>query len=169
VIRSSGGGVAAMVNEAQNLIQTSAAYNAFNADQAATTVALPLYRDSHANGLTTGIAVMNVGSEEAQISLNLQEATRSGGSQPVDCPAQECTKVVGPNRTAVFWPGAMASIAPNTYGSATIESTQPVVAIVNDVNPSGVVDMATYGGIGYTSAAEKVLAVPMLLNRVERP
>ncbi len=146
VIQSSGGGILAIVNDAQNLNQTSAAYNAVTADQGATTVALPLYRKAHANGLTTGISVMNVGTGQAQITVSFNQNLPNGTSQPVACGA-DCTQTVGANQTAIFWPGNFSEIPNNTYGSATIQSTQPVAVIVNDVNVSGVVDMATYNGI----------------------
>jgi hypothetical protein len=147
VIQSSGGGILAIVNDAQNLNQTSAAYNAATIDQAGMTVALPLYRRDHAKGLTTGISVMNVGSGEAQITVSFTENLPGGTTRPVSCGALNCTKNVGPNETAIFWPGGISEIAPNTYGSASIQSSQPVAVIVNDVNVSGIVDMATYNGI----------------------
>jgi hypothetical protein len=145
VINSVGGGVLAIVNDAQNFNQTSAAFNAVSAEQGATTVALPLYRREHANGLTTGISVMNVGTGQASITVSFNQ-TVGATSVPVNCPTG-CTQTVGPNQTAIFWPGAISALQPNTFGSATVQSTQPVAVIVNDVNISGVVDMATYNGI----------------------
>jgi len=145
VINSAGGGVLAIVNDAQNLSQTAASFNAVSAEQGATTVALPLYRKAHANGLTTGISVMNIGSGQAQITIAFNQA-QGGGSTPVSCPTG-CTQTVGPNETAIFWPGSISALPDGTYGSATVQSTQPVAVIVNDVNVSGAVDMATYNGI----------------------
>jgi hypothetical protein len=147
VIQSSGGGVLAIVNDAQNGNQTSAAYNAVGADQAGMTVALPLYRRTHAKGLTTGISVMNVGTGDAQITVSFTQNNQGGTTSPVSCPPADCTKMVGPNETAIFWPGSISAIPEGTYGSANIQSSQPVAVIVNDVNVSGIVDMATYNGI----------------------
>jgi hypothetical protein len=145
VINASGGEVLAIVNDAQNYNQTSAAFNAVGASQGATTVALPLYRRAHANGLTTGISVMNIGSGQAQITVAFNE-NRGGQSVPVTC-TSDCTQTVGPNQTAIFWPGAISALPDGTFGSATVQSTQPVAVIVNDVNVLGAVDMATYNGI----------------------
>jgi hypothetical protein len=145
VINATGGGVLAIVNDAQNLSQTSAAFNAVSAEQGATTVALPLYRKNHASGLTTGISVMNIGSGEAQITVAFNEA-QGTNSVPVSCPTG-CSQTVGPNETAIFWPGSIGAIGNNTYGSATVQSTQNVAVIVNDVNVAGGIDMATYNGI----------------------
>jgi hypothetical protein len=78
-----------------------------------------------------------------------------------------CERTVAPNRTAIFWPPSIPAIPPVSFGSATIVSTQPVVAIVNDVVLSAAVDMSTYAGIGVnaelTSAAREV-ALPYLLK-----
>jgi hypothetical protein len=142
VINATGGTILAIVNDAQNFNQTSAAFNAVSGDQGATTVALPLYRDNHANGLTTGISVMNVGSGQAQVTVSF---TQNGQSSPLTC--SNCSQSIGPNQTAIFWPGAIDEVPSGTFGSATVQSTQPVAVIVNDVNVSGAVDMATYNGI----------------------
>jgi hypothetical protein len=55
----------------------------------------------------------------------------------------------------------MQAIREGTYGSAVIRSTQPVVAIVNDVDITGRLDAAIYNGIGADSGAE-VLGLPYL-------
>lgn len=142
VIRSSGGGILAIVNDAQNLNQTSAAYNAVSADQGGKTIALPLLRKGH-HGFTTGVAVMNMGTESAQITLSFLDPMFVDGPP---CGAS-CTQTVGPNQTAIFWFGAIASMPAGLLGSGTIQSTQPVAVVVNDVNFSGNVDWATYNGI----------------------
>jgi hypothetical protein len=146
VIQSSGSGVLAIVNEALDSNRTSAAYNAFSADQAATSVALPLYRKQHVRGLTTGIAAMNVGTRDAQITVSFSQTHPDRTSTPVTCGAA-CRQTVGPHQTAVFWPGLITELPPGTYGSATVHSTEPIVVIVNDVSESGEVDMATYSGM----------------------
>lgn len=146
VINATGGEVLAIVNDAQNFNLTSAAFNAVTADQAGTTVALPLYRRTHAGGLSTGLSVMNVGNAEATITVAFTQALAGGGTQPVSCPTG-CTQSVGPNQTAVFWPPSISALQNNTYGSAVVNSNQPVAVIVNDVNVDGSVDMATYNGI----------------------
>jgi hypothetical protein len=145
VIHSTGG-VLAIVNDSQNLGMTAAAFNAVTVEQGATTVALPLYRREHAGGLSTGISVMNLGATQASITVSFSQATPGGGSQPVSC-GSPCTQTVAPNSIAVFWPPAISALPTNTYGSATINSTEPVAVIVNDVNVSGAVDAATYNGL----------------------
>jgi hypothetical protein len=165
VINSEGGAILAMVNEAQNLRETAAAYTAFAAGQAATKVALPLWRREHAFGLSTGISVMNVGAEEARVTLEVNES-RGAGFTRIACGAP-CERTVAPNRTAIFWPPAITAIPRGSYGSATIVSTQPVVAIVNDVVLSAAVDMSTYAGIGVNApltSAGLAVAMPYLLK-----
>jgi hypothetical protein len=140
-INATGGGVVAIVNDAQNGSQTAAAFNAVTAAQGATTVALPLYRRGHV-GLTTGISVMNVGSESANVTVAF---TPNGASQPVACTG--CSATVAPNATAIFWPPSLQGVPDGSFGSATIQSSQPVAVIVNDFSTSGAIDMATYNGI----------------------
>jgi hypothetical protein len=42
----------------------------------------------------------------------------------------------------------LAALQPNTFGSAVIESNQPLAVIVNDAVITGERDMATYNGLG---------------------
>ncbi len=151
VIQSAGGGILAIVNEAQNLNQTAAAYNAVPAERGGTTVALPLYRKAFTGGavrfnLTTGISVMNVGAGDATITVNFRQGEWNGPGTPVACGAP-CSRTVGANQAAIFWPGSISEIPSDTWGAATVHSTEPVIVIVNDVDVSGAVDMATYNGI----------------------
>jgi hypothetical protein len=100
VIRSSDGGVLAIVNEAINSTQTAAAYNAFAVEQAGTTVVLPLVRKNHARGLTTGISVMNVGATEAEVALSITTWNPDGSQSPVGCPVA-CSRTVGASDASV--------------------------------------------------------------------
>ena len=68
-----------------------------------------------------------------------------GGTQPVQC--NDCTMTVQPNATGIIWPPSVTALPDNTYGAATIVSTQPVAVIVNDVVTDGTRDMATYNGL----------------------
>lgn len=142
VINAEGGGVLAIVNDSQNEGLTAAAFNAVTADQGATTVALPLYRRNHAGGLSTGISVMNVGENVANITIAFTVA----GAGPVSC-SSGCTASVAPNATHIFYPPAISALENDTYGSATIQSSEPVAVIVNDAVLDGSIDMATYNGI----------------------
>jgi hypothetical protein len=140
VIEATGGGVLAIVNDSQNEGQTAAAFNAVTAEQGATTVALPLYRRNHV-GLNTGISMMNVGDQPANVTLSL---TPNGATQPANC--SNCSFTIEPNQIAVAWPPALQGL-PDGFGAAVIQSTQPVAVIVNDFSLSGATDAATYNGI----------------------
>jgi hypothetical protein len=146
LIEATGGGVLAIVNDSQNEGMTAAAFNAVSAEQGAQTVALPLWRRNHANGLSTGISAMNIGTSDAQITVAFTRVNNDGSTTPVSCGA-ECTQTVGPNEAAVWWPPMISALSDGTFGSATVTSNQPVTVIVNDVNVAGGIDAATYNGI----------------------
>jgi hypothetical protein len=140
VVRSTGGGVLAIVNDSQNEGMTAAAFNAVTAEQGATTVALPLYRRNHV-GLNTGISIMNVGDAEANATISF---TPAGASGPAAC--GNCSFTIPPNSIYVVWPPSAQGV-PDSYGAAVIQSSQPVAVIVNDFSLSGATDAATYNGI----------------------
>lgn len=140
VAHATGGGILGIVNDSQNEGETAAAFNAVTAEQGATTVALPLYRRNHV-GLSTGISVMNVGTEDA----NVTAAFTPAGASPVSC--SNCSGTVSPGGTLIFWPPALNGLTDGTYGSASITSSQPVAVIVNDFSMNGTTDAATYNGI----------------------
>lgn len=130
----------------------SAAYNAVSMDLAGETQALPLFRTAHTkNNLWTGISAMNVGTATATVRLSVTSAGTGATMQ------NAMQQSVGANQVAVFWPQSIyASGAPwndqtKAYGSAAINSDQPVVVIVNDSSqakdPALQVDAATYLGI----------------------
>lgn len=144
--------VLAVVNDAQNLSQLSAAYNAIPAGDAADKIAIPLFRNRHgAHQLTTGIQVMNTGERTARVHIDFISPIGPGGVQLSGC-GIACDAVVPPLRSHTFYPPAIEAIAPNTAGSAIIESSEPAVAIVIDYPLAGTccVDSAAYLGLPWT-------------------
>jgi hypothetical protein len=75
VINSAGGGILAIVNDAQNLSQTAASFNAVSAEQGATTVALPLYRKAHALLTGRGISIHRAYIGEFATSMEMAGAS----------------------------------------------------------------------------------------------
>lgn len=160
-ISAPGGKILAIVNDSVDITgqgiynSESAAYNAVTADQAGLMVALPLFRSKHTNSeLVTGISAMNVGTGAANIKL---VAKSNSGVTLQDKPGMTQSGVQ-PNVTVVFWPplftkteGAPWNSMRDAFGSATIESDQPVVVIVNDTaqtkDATKLQDAATYLGI----------------------
>jgi hypothetical protein len=145
VIAATGGNILAVVNDANLAAGTSAAYNAVSLDGGATKVALPLFRKQHV-GLTTGIQAMNIGSGRADVTIDFSDAT---GAALSGCGA-ECTQSIDSNGSYTWFPNAAPAwsfINAGTYGSATINSNEPLAVIVNDASLDGSVDSAIYNGI----------------------
>lgn len=146
VIEATGGSLLAIVNDATNA--TSAAYNAASEAQGAKTVALPLYRNNHTPAqLSTGIQVMNIGDQTANVTIELKNNT--GTILSNNC--AECTQQISKLGSYTWYPPSMPSQAGNqgVYGSAKLTSNnnQPIVAIVNDASKTGAFDAAIYNGI----------------------
>jgi len=144
-IESTGAPVVAIVNDATGgwPPATAAAYNAFSEAYGSKHVALPLVRSRHTSAeLSTGVQVMNVGRNEARVTLT---------PKMIDCmligcgPA--CDATIAPGESHTFYLPDIPAVGHNSLGSATIESTEPVVVIVNDVSLTGDMDAAIYSGI----------------------
>jgi hypothetical protein len=140
------GPVLAIVNDAQNEGLTSAAYNAVTGGS--TFTALPLYRREHAGGLSTGIQAMNLGGQSASVTIQFTKQNPDGSSTEVAGCGAPCTVQIAPNSSHTWWPPLVSALESNTFGSATIDSTQPLAVIVNDALVTGERDMATYNGLG---------------------
>ncbi len=140
--------ILAVVNDAQNLRQLAAAYNAIPATQAHRELAVPLFRSLHgANHLTTGIQVMNVGERTASMRIDFL-APLGPGAILIDGCGIACSALVPPMQSHTWYPPSIAAIGPNTVGSAIIFSSEPAVAVVMDVPMSGCcVDTAAYTAI----------------------
>jgi hypothetical protein len=146
-IRATGGKVLAIINDASgNPSQptTSAAYNGVSLDQGAKKVALPLYRNQHTNAkITTGIQAMNIGtaSARANIAFTFDGTTVSGAS----CGA--CAQTIAAGGSYTWYPPQISQLPAGKYGSAFIDSDQPLAVIVNDASLTGAMDAAIYNGI----------------------
>lgn len=150
VIEATEGEVMAIVNDAltaaDGTIVSSAAYNAVSAAQGAQRIALPLYRNGHLEArLTTGIQVMNLASVTAEVALTVRDLY----GDPVSCPRDACVRNVPPQASITWYPPSVPGLSDHRdmYGSAIIESDQPVAAIVNDYSETGELDAAIYNGI----------------------
>lgn len=139
------GDVFAIVNDALNLTEQAAAYNAMPDAQGATLTYLPLVRRQHtAMKLTTGVQAMNIGAAPANVEMRFFD---DNGTEVRTC-GPACRTTVAPLAAATFYPSSSHNGMPGgSYGSALITSDQPVVVIVNDVSEVGAMDMATYNGI----------------------
>jgi hypothetical protein len=145
-VESTGGNILAIVNDANLKAGTSAAYNAVGAAQGSRKVALPLFRNEHTNyKLSTGIQAMNIGTQPANATITFADST---GTVISGCGA-DCQTTIAPNASYTWYPPNVQGIMrrTNTYGSATIESDQPLAVIVNDASPLGNIDSAIYNGI----------------------
>jgi hypothetical protein len=148
-ITATGGKVLAIVNDSLDFTVQSAAYNAVSAAQTGEIIALPLFRSNHtAWRLYTGISAMNAGTQPATIQI---EITDSEGNVTSGRAGMQQTNV-GPNETALFWPGDFATDGnwgnvSKAYGSATITSDQPLAVIVNDFSLNAAADASTYNAI----------------------
>jgi len=154
-ISAPNGKILAIVNDGLNgggkYNINAAAYNAVSMDQAGMKVALPLFRTGHTKyNLWTGISAMNVGTATADVTLSISNAATGTST------ANAMSKTIGQYETAVFWPSGMPASAgwasaKDAYGSATIDSNQSVVVIVNDTSqskdPALQYDSSTYMGI----------------------
>lgn len=114
---------------------------------ASTRVALPLYRRNWA-GLTTGIQVVNTANAPANVSITFR-ATNRPQDPPVVIP-----RSIAARDSENWWPGSIPQLLDQTFGSAVVESDQPVVVLVNDYPLAEDVDPATYLGLPVDAPAE---------------
>jgi hypothetical protein len=134
-----------MVNDQSNVQGTAGAYNGVTMADASTKVSVPLVRHRH-SGRTTGIQVFNPSQTDASVTVRYTgPAAQNYGSD---------TKTVPAGGSFTFLQSRSGNIPPNdaraSYGSALIESDQPVLAIVNDAIFSGstaLLDQAVYNAI----------------------
>ena len=145
-VEATGGNVLAIVNDADLKAGTSAAYNAVSAAGGAKKVALPLFRNKHTKDeLSTGIQAMNIGDAPANATITFSD---SSGATISGCGA-DCQVTIASKGSYTWYPPNVQGIKdrPNVYGSATIESDQPLAVIVNDASPLGTIDSAIYNAI----------------------
>ena len=133
------GPIVAMVNDATST--TSAAYNAPSEADGAMTVSVPLVRNKQVSAyeFTTGVQVMNIGSDPADIAITY----RDSAGNPYG--PETATAVAGNQSYTFYQPSGPFPVG--AYGSATVTSNQPIVVIVNDISLKGLLDAAIYNGI----------------------
>jgi hypothetical protein len=137
------GPIVGMAVDAQDRGSLVAAYTAATDKGAAKRVFLPLFRRYH-YGYSTGVAIMNVGTSDATVTVAFNLRGADGSVLEGIC--EGCAHIVPPLTTAVISTASIPGDPPAMIGSAVIESTEPVVVIANEYTQSGA-DMATYSGI----------------------
>lgn len=146
MLEATGGTILAIVNDAaggSNPPRTSAAYNAQSDAQGAMKTALPLFRRNHTGAkLTTGIQAMNIGTSVANAVITFTDSNNN----PIPV-GQQGSATIQPGGAYTWYPPDISAINDGTYGSATIESDQPLLVIVNDASLAGTMDSAIYNGI----------------------
>jgi hypothetical protein len=130
----------AIVNQINSTNAQAASYAAFDPASGTTTVNLPLLADRN-YGIFSGFSVMNVGDDDATINCTFSDSTVTASG------------TVGPGEslTAV----QQNAIANGYVGAATCTSNEPVVAVVNYLDPgsvTGALDgLSVYEGINPTT------------------
>jgi hypothetical protein len=128
----------AIVNQINSTNAQAAAYGAFDPATGTTSVSLPLIADRN-YGIFSGIAVMNVGGSSTTINC-----TFTGTSH-----TESATVAAGASLTAV----QLNAIAASYVGSATCTASQPIVAVVNYLDPGTITHaldgLSVYEGINY--------------------
>ncbi len=143
VIESVGGGVLAVVNVASPTQGTTGAYSALTTGHGAERVHLPLIRREHTNReLTTPIQVQNLGGAPAGVTLTL----RDDAGQAIACGA-DCVVTIPPGGSRLWWPPDVVAWQAGTYGTAQLDSDQPIAAVVDDLSLTGSIDQAIYVGL----------------------
>jgi hypothetical protein len=129
----------AIVNQINSGNAQAAAYSAFDSANGTTVVSLPLIADRN-YGIFSGFALANVSNNDATITCTFTNSTATVNG------------TVGPGEslTAV----QQGQLANGYVGSATCTSTQPIVAVVNYLDPgtvTGALDgLSVYEGINIT-------------------
>jgi hypothetical protein len=123
--------------------QNLQASKAFVAADGATSVFCPLYRNAHTKKLqTTGAQVQNVTNSSVTVNFTVEAGGTSYGPYTRTIAAGASETFYAPDLTS-------PSIPAGTVGSATIESTGKVVAVVNDAGTdNGVQRKTTYACFG---------------------
>lgn len=143
--------LAATILDTQNGDETLSAMNASPQALASDTVALPLFRSKHlVDEYTTGIQVMNAGTEPARVHVDFSR-TEGNTTVPISGCRGQCDATIAPNESFTWWPPAVDAIPADTYGAAVLSSDQPILVLVNDYPLRGRSDMATYEGIAVTT------------------
>lgn len=159
------GNVAAVAVDAIEGGAQVAAYTALGSADGAARVALPMVRRRHtAMDFTTAIAVQN----PAEVSANVQLEFHDERGVALSSCGEPCRVDIAPGAGHLFYPStALNGLPVGSYGSATITSDQPVVAVVEDESGSGAADASIYGGIPWPADPQAApLLAPFVLNGI---
>jgi len=105
------------------------ASKAFVSADGATEVYCPLFRKNHtAKNQTTGAQVQNIGGAAVDVDFTFNSNMGTFGPYSAN---------IAPGASYTFFAGTLAGIPDGALGSATISSTGPVVAVVNDKGVDG--------------------------------
>ena len=85
---------------------------------------------------------MNIGTIPAKVVIALKNS--NGQNVPIGAAAQQ---TIAPRSTYLWLPPYINGLPVNIYGSASLESDQPIVVVVNDASGNGKMDAAIYSGI----------------------
>ncbi len=152
------GAVLAVVNAAHSTHGTGGAYGAVSDVDAGRRVALPMIRREHTPArLTTPIQVQNLADAPASATLRLRDSR----GLDIAC-GSACQATIPPGGSRLWWPTDVAAWPAGTYGSAWVESSQPVAVVVDDLSLSGAYDQAIYVGLVDRGAREQVM--PLLMG-----
>jgi hypothetical protein len=113
----------------------AAAYEALAAEAAGTSVFLArVWNQFTAYRLTSAVAVVNVGSRPATATLEISLTPfRNGPGGRVD-PCASCTVQLDPGEAHLWYAPAMPEWRSDSFGSGTVRSSEPVVAVVLDTS-----------------------------------
>jgi hypothetical protein len=144
--------------EAGRVVRTAAAYNAFPAAAAGRRVITPLFRRRHTSSrLSSDLVVQNTAGEPAEVTVDILLS---------DGLPFRARATIAPGASHVFVPEAISELPDNRYGSATLTSSQPVVAVLSDVSRSLAMDASQAAGLSAGGALPGEPRVLPLLARL---
>ena len=145
-IESMGGGLVAWVQIRNTSGRHMATYRAAPAVQAvmpgSLTTELPLVRREHIQSfkLSTAIQIMNLGTQSAEVELDLQMT----GGDAADC--DNCQVTLEPGKGYLWRPEDLPEAYSGRYGLAHLSSNQALEVVVLDMSQTEKIDMAAYSG-----------------------
>ncbi len=145
ILESAGGPiVATIVDRSVGTGSLAQAYDAMPADRGAQTVHLPHFLNRAGTMIrqTTAIQVMNLGSEEASVTIAPIDAAGSD----LSCGAA-CAATLPAEGGVLWWPPDLPGLPPGTYGQAVIRGDQPLAVVVTEIAEAAAMDLTSYTGI----------------------
>lgn len=130
------------------------ASKAFTPSDYDTTAYCPLYRKNHTNkNQTTGVQVQNVSNAQQTVSMTF--TTRDGDVYG------PFTETVAAGASATFFAGNIAQIPNGTVGSAVVESSGQIAAVVNDRGVENGMERLTTYACFPSSSATGTINIPL--------